>query len=144
MGDDWEAWAKLPTADAWEPWDWRAALEDFAEVQPAVAGSQAGRMSPERGAAVLWWRPTRHEELDYDCSGAVDALLQLTDGFAAVTGSWDSEDRGWVYVQVAETLEAAVVGLREVCEAHGEYGARNDSLEAIEAAAAGIRAASGA
>jgi hypothetical protein len=135
MGEDWEAWAKLPAADCWEALDWRNALEDFAELRSAADGSRAGWMSPGRVVAVLWWRPTRREELDYTCSGAIDALLQLADGFAAVTGSWDCEDRGEVDVVVASTLEAAVAGLRGAC------GAREDSLEAIEAAAADIRAA---
>lgn len=129
----WTQWGKLPAADSWDACDWHYALRDYAEVRSAADGSQAGWISPERVTAVLWFRPTRRDELDYTCAGAIDALLQLADGFAAVTGSWDSEDRGQVDVSVAETLEAAVAGLR------GAYGSgRDDFLEAIEAAAADI------
>jgi hypothetical protein len=135
--DELDAWGKLPTADCWEALDWSRALTEFDEVRYASDGGRAGRISPEQVSAVLWWRPTRREELDYNCSGAIDALLQLADGFAAVTGSWDCEDRGQVSVSVAETLEAAVAGLR----GRMWHSPREDIQEAMEAAVAGIRAA---
>jgi hypothetical protein len=138
MGGDWEAWAKLPTAEGWDALDWSRALTEFDEVRSASDGSPTGWMSPDRVLRVLWFRPSRPEELEeFDLAGAVDALLELTDGFAAVTGYWDGEDRGRVDVLVGDTVESAAAGAQSL----GPTWPRDDSVQAIQAAAADIQAA---